>query len=93
LVRWRTAESQLYPLIVSDPELYQLAVQLVVEVRDVLRSRTASVAALFDADPAAVLEACASTSAAREQGLEPLVAFRAACAQRLRELTGEQIAP
>lgn len=90
LARWRTAESRLYPLAVADADLYQLAVQLVVEARDVLRARGASVEALLATEPDDVLRQCPSASALRDQGLDPIVAFGAACAQRMRELSVEQ---
>lgn len=86
--RWRSAEGRIYPLIMSDPDLYQLAVGLIVEVRDVLRAQCASVSALVDADAATTLSRCPSAAGAREQGLDAAVAFDAACAQRFRELSG-----
>lgn len=84
--RWRTAEAHLYPLIMSDPELYELALTLVVEARDVLRSECATVSALVESDAEAVLTRCPSRSAVREQGFDTLTAFDAARAQRFREL-------
>lgn len=86
--RWRAAESHLYPLIVSDPELYELAVTLVVEAREVLRSRCATVAELIASNPAAVLAECPAAQAVGDRGFDPVVAFDAARAQRLRELDG-----
>jgi len=84
--RWRAAESHLYPLIVSDPDLYELAVTLVVEAREVLRSRCSTVAALIASDPAAVLAECPAAQAVRDGGFDPVTAFDAARAQLLREL-------
>ncbi|MGH3156686.1 MAG: hypothetical protein ACRDNF_08960 [Streptosporangiaceae bacterium] len=87
-LRWRAAESHLYPLIMSDPELYELAVTLVVEVREVLRRRCPTISALIDADPAAVLAGCPSARAVGDRGFDPVTAFHAACAHRSRELAG-----
>jgi hypothetical protein len=86
--RWRAAESHLYPLIMSDPDLYELAVTLVVQAREVLRSRCSTVAELAASDPAAVLAECPGLQAVRDGGFEPMVAFDAARAQLLRELPG-----
>lgn len=86
--RWRAAESHLYPLIVSDPDLYELAVTLVVEAREVLRSRCSTVAALIASDPTAVLAECPAAQAVRDGGFDPVTAFDAARAQLLRELPG-----
>lgn len=84
--RWHAAESHLYPLIMSDPELYELAITLVVEAREVLRSRCSTVSALIASDPAAVLAECPAAQAVGDRGFDPLVAFDAARAHRLREL-------
>lgn len=86
--RWRAAESHLYPLIMSDPDLYELAVTLVVEVREVLRRRCSTIAALIASAPAAVLDECPAAQAVRDGGFDPMVAFDAARAQLLRELPG-----
>lgn len=84
--RWRAAEGQLYPLIMSDPELYELTVTLVVEVREVLRSECATVSALVSSDAVSVLMRCPSRSAVHDRGFDTMIAFDAARAQRFREL-------
>lgn len=83
---WRAAESHVYPLIMSDPDLYQLVVQLIVEARDILRSECATVTDLFNAEAAPVLSRCSSENAVAAQGFITTAAFDAARAQRLREL-------
>ncbi len=84
--RWRAAEGRLYPLIVADPDLYTLAVELVVEVRELLRVECASVDALIGAAATNVLSRCGTTAKVRAEGFDPVVAFDAARAARLREL-------
>lgn len=85
--RWRAAESRLYPLIMADPDSYELAVTLVAEVHEALRRHCATVDALIACDPSGILPDCPSTPAARQRGLDPAVAFDAARVQRLREFT------
>lgn len=72
----------------SDPELYELAVTLVVEAREVLRGQCPTISALLTSDPAAVLAACPAAQAVRDRGFDPVTAFDAARAHRLRELPG-----
>lgn len=91
--RWRAAEAQLYPLIVADPDLYQAAVELVVQARGVLRDQCATVADLLAARADDVLAGCPSAAAVRAQGFDPQVAFAAACAQRQRELHDQVPSP
>jgi hypothetical protein len=88
--RWTTAEDRLYPLIVVDPELYETAVTLVCEALDVLRSRCDTVEELGAAEASEVLSECPATSATGALGLDPLVAFDAACAYRWRDLTADR---
>ncbi len=76
----------MYPLIVADPDLYTLAVALVVEVRDLLRVECTTIGALIDAAATDVLSRCGSAAEVRAQGFDPEVAFDAARAARLREL-------
>lgn len=87
VARWRTAEGHLYPLIVSDPDLYEIVVQLVVEVRDILRAECATVPALVAAEAAPVIGRCPSQPAAESAGFDTKAAFDAARAQRFREIT------
>lgn len=91
--RWRSAERSLYPLIVSDPDLYKAAVGLVVEARDVLRGMCDTVPALLDVEAAAVLARCPAAAGLAERGLDPMMALDAARAYRWRELSGAQPDP
>lgn len=91
--RWQAAESRLYPLVMADPELYQLAVGLVAEVCEVLRRHCSTVTALHECDAAGVLSDCASATAVRDQGFDPAIAFDAARAQVLRELRADEVGP
>ncbi|WP_186525982.1 hypothetical protein [Leekyejoonella antrihumi] len=84
--RWRAAEDRLYPLIVADPDLYTLVVELVVEARDLLRTECMSVPALIETAAADVLARCAKTQVVQSEGFDPQTAFDAARAARLREL-------
>lgn len=84
--RWRAAESHVYPLIMSDPDLYELVVQLIVEARDILRSECATVTDLVNAEAAPVLSRCSLETAVAVQGFSTTAAFDAARAQRFREL-------
>ncbi len=84
--RWRAAESQLYPLVMADPGLYQLAVALVAEACEVLRRNCSTVTALIDCEASGVLSACPSAAAVGDHGFDPVIAFDAARAQLLREL-------
>lgn len=84
--RWRAAEAKLYPLVVADPDLYMLVVQLVVEVRELLRAECATMSALLDASAAGVLTRCASAPKVQTEGFDPRIAFDAARVARLREL-------
>lgn len=88
VARWRAAESRLYPLVMSDPDLYGLAIGLVVEAREVLRAQCPTVASLAGIGSQAVLDACPSEPAVRGQGFDPTIAFDAARALRFRELAG-----
>ncbi len=83
---WRAAENQLYPLAVADSDLYEGAVRLVGEVCDILRAECSTTAGLIEATSRDVLARCPSTGRVRDLGFDPSVAYRAACAQRLREL-------
>lgn len=84
--RWRAAEAKLYPLVVADPDLYTLVVELVVEVRELLRAECTTVSALLDASAAEVLTRCELTPKVQAEGFDPRVAFDAARVARLREL-------
>ena len=85
--RWRDAESRLYSLVVADPDLYRLALTVVVEAREVLRRTCADLSALLVCDPAAALAQCPTAPALRDYGFDAAVAVDAARAQRLRELS------
>lgn len=84
--RWKAAEDRLYPLVMVDPVLYEAALTLVGEVAEVLRRQCGTVAELVGADAAAVLAGCPSAPVLSALGLDPGVAFDAACAGHWREL-------
>jgi hypothetical protein len=88
--RFQAAEAQLYPLIMVDSALYEMAVTLVGEALGVLREQCHATSDLTDVDVARVLARCPSAEAAAASGFEPGVAVDAACAQRWRELTATQ---
>jgi hypothetical protein len=90
LARWQAAEARLYPLIMSDPDLYEAAVTLISEVRDVLRAECATVSGLAEIEAAAVLARCPSAPATTARGVDPETVVDAARAYRRRELTGVQ---
>lgn len=87
---WLAAEARLYPLIMSDPDLYEAAVTLMSEARDVLRARCDTVVDLADERAAAVLAGCPSAAATLARGVDADVVVDAARACRWRELTGLQ---
>jgi hypothetical protein len=96
--RWQTAEAGLYPLILTDPDLYEAAVTLMSEARDVLRSECDTVSGLAEIEPAGVLARCPSASATTARGVDPETVVDAARALRGRELTvlqpaGDQVGP
>jgi hypothetical protein len=88
--RWRAAEARLYPLIVSDPDLYEAAVRLISEARDVLRETCRTAAELAEVECGGVLARCPSAAATTARGIDPDAAVDAARAHRWRELTGHQ---
>ena len=88
--RWTAAENRLYPLVMVDPDLYEAAVELVCQALNVLRSECGTVAELRIVDPDVVLHRCPGASTLAGLGLDPRVAFDAACARRLRDLTAER---
>jgi hypothetical protein len=88
--RWQAAEARLYPLIMSDPDLYEAAVTLIAEARDVLRVHCDTVSALADVEAAGVLAGCPSASATTARGVDPDLVVDAARAYRWRELAGFQ---
>ena len=88
--RWRAAEGRLYPLIMVDPGLYEVAVTLVREAADVLRRDCGTVTELIHADAAGVLAECPSAPVMTGFGFEPGTAFEAACAYRFRELAASE---
>lgn len=88
VAHWRAAESHVYPLIMSDPDLYEMVVRLIVEARDILRVECATVADLVNSQAAPVLARCALEPAVAAEGFITSSAFDAARAQRFRELEG-----
>jgi hypothetical protein len=88
--RWQAAEARLYPLVMSDPDLYEAAVTLMSEARDVLRARCGTVSALADEEAARVLAGCPSAASTLARGVDADVVVDAARAYRWRELTGLQ---
>ena len=91
--RWRAAEGRLYPLIMVDPALYEVAVTLVCEAADVLRRRCGTVSELLGVDASTALASCPSAPVMSALGFDPGTAFDAACAYRWRELTADQTDP
>lgn len=89
--RWRAAESRLYPLVMADPDLYQLAVGLVVEAYEVLRRSCSTITALIECDAAGVLSECPSAAAVGDYGFDPAIAFDAARARLVRELPADGV--
>jgi hypothetical protein len=87
---WQAAEARLYPLVMSDPDLYEAAVTLMSEARDVLRARCGTVSELADEEAAGVLAGCPSAAATLARGVSADVVVDAARAYRWRELTGLQ---
>jgi hypothetical protein len=85
--RWIAVEGRVYPLVMSDPDLYELVVGLVVEARDILRTECVTVADLVSSDAEAVLSRCPSRQAVGSGGFDTKAAFDAARAQRFRELS------
>lgn len=86
--RWQDAESRLYPLIMGDPDLFQSAVTLVSEASAILRDECPSVDVLLAAEPDPVLARCPTCAQVRDAEFDVRIAFDAARAHRLRELTG-----
>jgi hypothetical protein len=85
--RWEAAEARLYPLVLSDPELYEAAVTLMAEARDVLRSECDTVSALAEIEAAAVLARCPSAPATTARGVDPHTVVDAPRPDRRRERT------
>jgi hypothetical protein len=88
--RWQAAEARLYPLIMSDPDLYEAAVTLMSEARDVLRARCGTVTELAGEEATGVLAGCPSAAETLARGIDADVVVDAARAYRWRELTGLQ---
>jgi hypothetical protein len=88
--RWQAADPRLYPLIMSDPDLYEAAVTLMAEARDVLRARCDTVSALADVDATGVLDRCPSAPATTARGVDSDTVVDAARAYRWRELAAFQ---
>lgn len=72
----------------SDPDLYEMALGLVVEAREVLRAQCPTVGSLVSISAETVLASCPSEPAVRGQGLHTAIAFDAARAFRFREISG-----
>lgn len=87
IMRWQAAEARLYPLALADPELYEAAVGLVVEAREVLRTECRSGDELAAIPARSVLDRCGSAAAVVQQGFDAQIAVDAARAQRWRELS------
>jgi hypothetical protein len=74
----------------SDPGLYEAAVTLMTEARDVLQSECDTVSGLAEIEAASVLARCPSAPATTARGVDPETVVDAARAYRRRELTGVQ---
>lgn len=83
---WQAAEARLYPLIMSDPDLYEAAVTLMAEARDVLRAECDTASAVAEKGTAAVLACCPSALRTLARGVDAETVVDAARAQRSREL-------
>jgi len=88
VARWRAAEGRLYPLIMTDVDLYETAVTLVAEAAQLLRAECDTIEDLLDVDAADVLARCRTTATLGAAGINPTTAVDAACARRLLELRG-----
>lgn len=87
VLRWQAAEGRLYPLVMVDPELFEAAVGLVVEARDVLRDECRTAEELTTISSRTVLDRCRSAASVEGQGFDTRLAVDAARAQRWRELS------
>lgn len=87
VLRWQAAEGRLYPLALADPDLFEAAVGLVVEARDVLRAECRTGAELAAIAAGTVLDRCHSAASVQEQGFDGRIAVDAARAQRWREMS------
>jgi len=90
LRRWRLAEEQLYPVVLTRPDLYERSIQLVRAVADELRP-LATPAALLEAYAGAA-ELVAGVIRGRDlavEGLDYGLATDAAFSLRYREVLGE----
>lgn len=87
VLRWQAAEGRLYPLVMVDPELFEAAVGLVTEARDVLRAECRTAEELTAISSRTVLDRCRSAADVQQQGFDTRLAVDAARAQRWRELS------
>lgn len=85
-MRWDRAEASLFALAVADTELFELAVNASVAVRDELRVRCRTIDALIDVSVDDLAERTPLLRQSAIQGLDAQLVVDAARAQRRREL-------
>jgi hypothetical protein len=85
---WDEAEARLFPLVMAQPEVYELALGLVRRLLERLRETCPDLAALLAAQErgAALVADLAEGPAAAVPGVRDAVIAAAACAMRYREL-------
>jgi hypothetical protein len=84
-MRWDQAEASLFALAVADTELFELAVNASVAVREELRRRCHTLDELIAVSAADIADR-SLLQQAEQQGLDPRTVLDAARAQRRREL-------
>lgn len=87
VMRWEQAEASLFALAVADTEMFELAVNASVAVRDELRGRCHTLDELIGESVRDVADRVPLLQQAQQQGLDPRTVFDAARAQRRRELS------
>lgn len=85
-MRWDQAEASLFALAVADTELFELAVNASVAVRDELRVQCHTIDALIDVSADSLADRMPLLRQSTMQGLDARMVVDAARAQRRREL-------
>lgn len=90
--RWWSAENELYPLVVRDPDLYQAVLERVRDVLAELRATCTRVEDLLDegSDVVGIVRRTARDNGTRLDHLDPRLIADAARAMRYRELAVQQ---
>lgn len=89
VLQWQAAESRLYPLALADPDLYEAALTLVVQARDVLQGMNLDGDTLASVSADEVLTKCQAAGSVSEQGFDTRIAVDAARAQCWRAISQE----